>query len=133
MIPLTEVDLAAGARLHHYRLQQESTRAYHVATLQVAQARDSLFDSLAVSVGASLARHDINVALADEGAECVLDGLHARSHGTSKERYKGVLGGRGRGVFNGRVYVHPDAQKTDAQQSNANLLLSRDAEVIEPE
>ena len=96
---LTEISLAAGARLHHYRLQQESTRAFHVATVQVAQARDSLFDSLAVSVGAALARHDINVTLDDEGAECVLDGLyvaggrqhvdfhtrvdHARPHGAS--------------------------------------------------
>ena len=55
--------------------------------------------------------------------------MYVRPHGTSRERYKGVLGGRARGVFNGRVYVHPDAQKTDARQSNANLLLSRDAEI----
>ena len=142
---LTEVTLAAGARLHHYRLQQESTKAFHVATIQVSQQRDSLYDSLAVSTGAALSRTDINVDLAAEGAECVLEGLyvggarqhvdfhtrvdHRVPHGTSRERYKGVLGGRSRGVFNGRVYVHPGAQKTDATQSNANLLLSRDAEI----
>ena len=142
---LTEVVLGAAARVRHYRLQQESTKAFHIGTLQVTQARDSQFDSLAVSVGALLSRVDINIDLAAQGAGCVLDGLyiaggrqhvdfhtrvdHSKPHGTSRERYKGVLGGRARGVFNGRVYVHPDAQKTDAKQSNANLLLSRDAEI----
>lgn len=142
---LTEAVLGAGARLHHYRLQQESVKAFHVGTVQVSQQRDSLFHSTALSTGAALARTDINIDLAAEGAECVLDGVyiaggrqhvdfhtrvdHSKPHGTSKERYKGVLGGRARGVFNGRVYVHPDAQKTDAMQSNANLLLSPDAEI----
>jgi Fe-S cluster assembly protein SufD len=142
---LTDVSLGANARLDHYKLQQESTNAYHVATLQVRQDRDSRFYSHSVSLGARLARNDINIALNAEGAECELNGLymgngrqhvdfhtrvdHFRAHGTSRELYKGILGGRARGVFNGRVYVHPDAQKTDAQQANANLLLSPHAEV----
>ncbi|NIR29494.1 MAG: Fe-S cluster assembly protein SufD [Gammaproteobacteria bacterium] len=142
---VTEVSLGARARLDHYKLQQESTRAFHVSTLQVHQARDSRFHSHSVSLGGALARNDINVLLHDEGAECLLNGLyviggrqhvdyhtrvdHAKANGTSREFYKGILDGRSRGVFNGRVYVHPNAQKSDAEQSNKNLLLSRDAEV----
>lgn len=141
---VTEVSLGAGARLDHYKLQRESTRAYHVSTLQVHQARDARFNSHSVSFGAALARNDINVLLDDEGAECLLNGLylaggrqhvdyhtrvdHAKPNGVSREFYKGILDGHSRGVFNGRVYVHPNAQKSDAEQSNKNLLLSRDAE-----
>ena len=98
-----------------------------------------------MNLGAALARHDINVSLDAPGAACTLNGLyagHGRQHVdyhtrvdhvapecVSDEDYSGILGGRSRGVFNGRVYVHPDAQKSDASQSNRNLLLSRDAEV----
>ncbi len=142
---LTEVALGQNATLEHYKLQQESLKAYHIATLQVHQERDSRFTSHAVSFGARLARHNINVVLDAEGTECTLNGLymvdgrqhvdfhtkidHAKPHGTSHEFYKGILNGHARGVFNGRIYVHPDAQKTDAEQSNKNLLLSKDAEV----
>lgn len=142
---VTEVSLARNARLEHYKLQQESHRAFHVSTLQVHQARDARFDSHSVSLGGALARNDINTLLDHEGAECLLNGLyivggrqhvdyhtridHAKPHGISREFYKGILNGHSRGVFNGRVYVHPDAQKSDAEQSNKNLLLSRDAEV----
>ena len=141
----TEIRLAPCARLRHLRLQQESGKSFHIATVEVSQGRDSHYHSLALSAGAVLARTDINCRLEGTGADCVLDGLYlasGRQHvdfhtnvehlqpcGSSRERYKGIIGGRGRGVFNGRVHVHPDAQKTDARQSNANLLLSRDAEV----
>ena len=96
-------------------------------------------------MGAAIARHDINIDLAGRGAQCTLNGLYSASgrqhvdyhtridhrveHCNSFEDYKGVLSGRGRGVFNGRVIVHEGAQKTDAYQSNKNLLLSADAEV----
>jgi len=142
---ITEVTVQRGARVNHYKLQQESIKAYHVATLQVTQERDSRFDSHSVSLGARIARNDINVHLAAEGAECNLNGLyigngrqhvdfhtrvdHAMPHGTSREDYKGILSDHSRGVFNGQVHVHPDAQKTDAEQSNKNLLLSPTAEV----
>ena len=142
---ITEIMLADNAAVEHYKLQQESLQGYHIATLQVQQERDSRFVSHAVSVGGALARVDINSVLNAEGADCQLNGLyiatgrqhvdfhtridHRKPHGSSHELYKGVIGGRGRAVFNGKVYVHPGAQKTDATQSNENLLLSRDAEV----
>jgi Fe-S cluster assembly protein SufD len=142
---LTEVVLGSNARLDHYKVQRESNTAFHVSTLEVRQARNSRFQSHSISLGGALTRNDINVALQAEGAECTLNGLymvagrqhvdyhtrvdHTKPHCTSRELYKGVLNGRARGVFNGRVYVHPDAQKTDAQQSNSNLLLSKDAEI----
>ena len=142
---LTEIALMEDAQVDHYKLQEESTKAFHVATLQVHQDRDSRFASHSISFGGQLVRNDINIVLDAEGAACTLNGLfmvggrqhvdyhtrvdHAKANCTSEEVYKGILDGRSRGVFNGRVKVHPDAQKTDARQSNNNLLLSRDAEI----
>ncbi len=142
---VSELVLGEGARIEHYKLQAEGPQAYHVATVQVSQGRDSRFVSHSMATGARLARTDLNVSLDAEGAECSLYGLyvtggrqhidnhtrvdHRKPHGTSREFYKGVLGGRSRAVFNGQVYVHPHAQHTDAQQSNNNLLLSADAEI----
>jgi Fe-S cluster assembly protein SufD len=141
----TEIKLAANANIEHYKVQQESNKAFHIATLQVDQQRDSTFTSHSVSLGAQLARNDINSWMGDEGATCNLNGLyvtegrqhcdfhtridHAMPHCTSNEFYKGILDGHSRAVFNGQVHVHPNAQKSDAQQSNKNLLLSKDAEV----
>lgn len=142
---VTELLAGRNAAIEHIKLQEESRKAFHIATLQVYQEANSRFASHSVSLGAALARNDINSVLDAERAECTLNGLyladgsqhvdchtrvdHAKPHGTSRELYKGVLDGRARGVFNGKVFVHHDAQKTDAQQSNKNLLLSRDAEV----
>jgi Fe-S cluster assembly protein SufD len=142
---VTEVVVAPGARLTHYKLQEESGKAFHIGGLHVYQDRDSTFTSHYVSLGGSLVRNDIRSLLDAEGAECVLNGLyvasgrqhvdshtridHARPHGTSRELYKGILDGAAHGVFAGKVIVHPDAQKTDAQQANKNLLLSRGAEI----
>ena len=142
---LTEIALMDEAQVDHYKLQEESTSAFHIATLQVHQKRDSRFASHSISFGGQLVRNDINVLLDAEGAGCTLNGLfmvggrqhvdyhtrvdHAKANCTSEEVYKGILDGRARGVFNGRVKVHPNAQKTDAHQSNHNLLLSRDAEI----
>jgi Fe-S cluster assembly protein SufD len=141
----TEVKVGPNANIEHYKVQQESSKAFHIATLQVDQQRDSTFTSHSVSLGAQLARNDINAYMGDEGATCNLYGLyvtdgrqhtdfhtridHAQPHCTSNEFYKGILDGHSRAVFNGQVHVHPDAQKSDAQQSNNNLLLSKNAEV----
>src|SRR5581483_2980598 len=119
---------------------RESLTAYHVGTTQVYQPRDSVFVSFSITAGAQLARNELNVLLDAEGADCTLNGLylvdgarhvdnhtsvdHAKPHGTSRELYKGILDGQARGVFNGKVVVRPDAQKTDAQQTNRNILLS---------
>jgi len=140
---VTEIVLEDGAVLEHVRLQREGVDAHHLATTAVVLGRDSRFSSHSVSVGAALSRHDLRVLLSSPGAECVLNGLffgagtqhtdhhtwidHAVPHGTSRELYKGVLGGRARGVFDGKVLVRAGAAKTDAQQTNKNLLLSREA------
>jgi Fe-S cluster assembly protein SufD len=140
---VTEVVAAQGAVLDYYRLQRESKQAFHVATVQVRQDRNSNFTSHALAQGGSLARTDLNVVLDAEGGACTLNGLylaagdqlidnttridHARPRCTSHELYKGILDGRARGVFNGKIHVHRDAQKTDARQTNKTLLLSDDA------
>jgi Fe-S cluster assembly protein SufD len=140
---VTELRLDPGARLDRYKLQRESDRAFHVALLAVRQERDAAFGDHSVCVGGGLVRNDIDAALAGEGGECVLNGLfmasdqqhmdthtlieHAAPACASRELYKGVLDGRARGVFHGKVLVRPDAQKTDAYQTNKNLLLSREA------
>ena len=140
---VTEIVCGEGAVLEHYKVQRESLSAFHVQTVQTAQARASKFVSHNVCLGGALARTDINVLFADEGSECALNGLfltsgtqhvdnhtlidHAKPHCTSRELYKGILDGRSRGVFHGKIIVRPDAQKTDAIQTNKNLLLSREA------
>ena len=141
---VTEVVLGRNATVEYCRVQQESLKAFHIAGVHVAQAQDSRFTSHAISFGGALTRNDIDVQLAAPGAQCTLNGLylaagrqhvdthtridHLQPHGSSQEFYKGVLDGYGRGVFNGKVIVHPDAQKTDARQRNQNLLLSDNAE-----
>lgn len=136
---------AANSSIEHYKLQQESAKAFHVAGIHATQDRNSRFTSHSIALGGAIARNDITSRLAAEGAECTLNGFymvggrqlvdhhtridHAKPHGTSREHYRGVLDGASRGIFNGKVMVHPDAQHTDAQQSNHNLLLSKAAEV----
>lgn len=142
---VTEVDAQPGARLTRIRLQQESEAGYHVSSLHAHQARDSHIVNHGIDLGARLARIDTNSKLNDTGATVELYGVyaptgkqhvdnhtridHAKPHGTSREDYKGVLSGKARGVFNGKIIVHKDAQKTDSDQSSAALLLSKKAEV----
>jgi Fe-S cluster assembly protein SufD len=140
---VTEIVLGENAVLEHHKLQQESLHGFHVAVMQVSQGRSSQFTSHSIALGGALVRNELNAVLDGEGGECTLDGLymaageqhvdnhtridHVTPHCTSRELYKGVLDGRARGVFSGKIYVHPAAQKTDAKQTNKNLLLSRDA------
>ncbi|MDQ6718412.1 MAG: Fe-S cluster assembly protein SufD [Gemmatimonadota bacterium] len=142
---VTEIQIAEGARVDHYKLQRESSHAFHVGTIQVHQARASQFNSFSFATGAQLSRTNIYTTLDGEGAACTLNGLyladgtqhvdhqtrieHVQPNCPSREVYKGVLDGRSHGVFNGKVYVHPEAQKTDGKQSNNNLLLSPTARV----
>ncbi|MCP4697387.1 MAG: Fe-S cluster assembly protein SufD [Gammaproteobacteria bacterium] len=141
---VTEIAAGAGSHVEHYKLQEESHQALHVAALQTRQAQDSRFDSLALMLGGALARNAVYADMNAEGGECTLHGLHLLSgrqhadsytriahnkpHCTSREVYKGVLEDFARGVFSGRVVVLPDAQKTDARQACHNLLLSDNAE-----
>ena len=142
---VTEIVLEENAALDHYRLLREGAGTFHVGTVQVRQAPNSRYRSHAVTSGGAMTRVEINVLLDGEGADCLLQGLyvaggaqhvdnrtaieHAKPHGSSRELYKGVLGGRARAVFNGKVVVRKEAQKTDAQQSNKNLMLSPEAEI----
>jgi Fe-S cluster assembly protein SufD len=142
---VTEIVLDENAVLDHYKLQQESPAAFHIATQQVQQERSSNFRSHSIALGGTLVRNDAGAVLAGEGCECTLNGLylgadrqlidnhtridHAKPHCASHELYKGILDGKARGVFNGKIYVHPDAQKTDAKQTNKTLLLSDDATI----
>lgn len=142
---VTEAFLAPGAELEHYKIQQESGNAFHVGRMIVHQDRDSRFVSHSISLGGALARNDLETELAGRGAEVTLNGLymaagnqhvdnhtrivHTEPHTRSKEYYRGVLDGNARAVFNGKVLVQKGAQKIDAHQSNANLLLSSEAEV----
>ncbi|MCY0854557.1 Fe-S cluster assembly protein SufD [Cupriavidus sp. D39] len=142
---VTEIVAARDAQVEHHKVQQESLKAFHIAGVNMDQQHGSRFTSSAFALGGALARADIQVGLNAERAECSLDGLymtggrqhidhhtridHARPQGKSREFYKGVLAGASRAVFNGKVVVHPDAQHTDAHQSNRNLLLSENAEV----
>jgi Fe-S cluster assembly protein SufD len=134
-----------GSTVHRYRLQRESAHAFHVATTQVQCQRDSRFDSVTIDMGAKLARHNLNVLMDAEGAACSLGGLystedgqhldnqtfvdHATPHTSSRQLYKGILDGRSHAVFNGRVLVRKNAQKTEAHQVNKNLMLSERAQV----
>jgi Fe-S cluster assembly protein SufD len=140
---VTEITLEDGAVVDHYRLQRESARAFHVGTLCATQGRATRFASHAIALGASLSRVDIRQVFAGEGSECVLNGLflggdrqhldthtwvdHAQPHCSTRELYKGIVDDKAHGVFVGRILVRPGAQKTDAIQSNKNLILSREA------
>jgi Fe-S cluster assembly protein SufD len=142
---VAEVVVKEDAVITHYRLQRESERAFHIATTKVHQERASNYASYAVSLGAEIARHDLSVALTDENVEATIDGLyvvtgqqhtdshtsidHQKPHSVSNQLYKGILDGRARAVFNGKVFVREGALLTDARQLNKNLLLSSDAHV----
>jgi Fe-S cluster assembly protein SufD len=141
---VTEIVAGDGAVVQHYRCQLEGSSGYHVALTRLTQGRDANVTSHATNFGAALARNDVVAVLAGPGGHCKLDGLylaggnqhvdnnlrveHASPHCDSREFYKGVLDGRSRAVFAGRIIVHKDAQKTDAKQTNMNLLLSDDAQ-----
>jgi len=129
----------------HYKLQSEATSAFHVGTIQARQPQSSYYESFSFATGADLSRTNVYTVLEGDAAECVLNGLyladgtqhmdhqtyveHIAPNCPSHELYKGILDGRSHGVFNGKVYVHPEAQKTDGKQSNNNLLLSDHARV----
>lgn len=142
---VTEVMLGPSAVIDHVKVQQETAEAFHLASTFVHAHRASTFTSQAITFGGRIARNDISATLAGEGAEVTLNGLyvadgdtlvdthttidHAFPHCPSHEVYKGILAGRARAVFNGKIIVRQDAQKTDAKQTNKALLLSGDATI----
>ncbi|MFZ2639440.1 MAG: Fe-S cluster assembly protein SufD [Verrucomicrobiia bacterium] len=142
---VTEIAVGEGANVELCKFQDENLDAFHVATVQSSLARNSRFTAHSISIGAQIARHDINTVMTGEGVECVLNGLyvtrgsqivdhhmivdHAQPRCASHEFFHGILGGKSRGVFNGKIFVRPGAQQTDAKQTNRNLLLTDDATV----
>ena len=142
---VTEVAVGDGATVTHFKIQRESQHAYHVGTIETKQGRDSHYVSFSFATGAALSRTNIYTKLDGPGCGATLNGLymldgdqhcdhqtrieHVAPNCFSREVYKGVIDGKGHGVFNGKVYVHPEAQKTDGKQTNNTLLLSKDAQV----
>lgn len=140
---VTEIIADENAVVDHIRLQEESSKAFHIARMEIDQERSSNFSSHLISTGAEFARNDFNARFNDEGSECTLNGLfmikenqlfdahtmidHAKPHCQSHEHYKGILQDKSKGVFNGKVMVRQDAQKTNAFQENNTILLSDDA------
>jgi len=141
---VTEIDLAANAKLDHHKLQIESARSYHFGGIYARQQETARLHQHHAAFGGLMARTDIHSDLG-QGAECHLDGLflasgrghldthtllrHRGAHALSRETYRGIASERGRGVFSGRILVDKLAQKTDAEMNNRNLLLSDDAEI----
>jgi Fe-S cluster assembly protein SufD len=142
---VTEIVCGENSSLRHTKVQKESPRAYHIALQHATLASSARFSTLNVTMGGALVRNDVQTILAGEGIDARVDGLylasgrqhvdnhtfirHAKPHCHSFELYKGILDGHARGVFNGRIYVDPDAQKTDAKQENNCMLLSDDARI----
>ncbi len=141
---VTEIAVGPGSVVKHYKVQRHSEQAYHIGATDVALSRDASFTSVSVDLGGGLVRNDLNVLMGDEGASCVLNGIylvtrsqhvdnqvivdHAKPYTTTREVYKGVLGGKARSVFHGSIIVREGARKVDARQEDRNLLLSPHAE-----
>jgi Fe-S cluster assembly protein SufD len=142
---VSEVSCAESAVVDYYRVQIEESHGFHYCRLAVSTSRASTFLSHAFSLGGAIVRNDLNAVMEGEGGDCTLNGLyladgetlvdnhttidHTQPHCGSHEVYKGILGGRARGVFNGKIVVRQDAQKTDAKQTNKALLLSGAAQI----
>ncbi len=142
---VTELIAAENAVISHHMIERQSRNAFHVSTLRIQQERNANVRSHSVLVGGALVRNNVHPVLAGEGGECLINGLfigddrqhmdnymlveHASPHCASHQFYNGILSGSAHGVFHGRIVVHKDAQKTDAKQTNRNLLLSDDAQI----
>ena len=142
---VTEIVAGPNAVIDHYKLLRESLQAFHVASMHVSLGRSSSFSSHSITLGGALVRNDVNALLNGEGIDCTLNGLyvangrrlidnhtmvdHAKPHCSSHELYKGILDDDAHAVFNGKIVVQLDAQKTDAKQTNQALLLSEHAQI----
>jgi len=142
---VTEVVAGEQSFVEHTKIQNEHENAFHVGSMHVQQRANSNFTSHSISLGAALARNNVAVSLDAEGIECTLNGLavanghqlmdnhttidHAKPHCNSHQLYKSILNGNAKGVFNGKIFVRQDAQKTDAKQTNKTLLLSDEATI----
>jgi len=142
---VTEIVLGSNSELHYNKIQNERENTYHIGTTQVHQGKDSRLFSTTIAWGGSITRNNLNSFIGAEGVDCYFRGLyivkdnqiidnhtladHAYPNGHSNELYKGILDGNGTGVFNGKIMVRQDAQKTNAYQTNNNILLSDSATI----
>ena len=142
---VTELIAGDNAVAQHYLIEREHLKAFNVSTLRIQQGRSANVASHSLLLGGGLVRNNVHPVLAGEGGECLINGLylgtgaqhldnymyveHASPHCSSRQFYNGILDGQSHGVFHGRIVVHKDAQKTDAKQTNRNLLLSDDAQI----
>lgn len=142
---VTEISLAANAQTRHIRVQRESAQAFHLANCAVSLAHASNYQSVSISLGSQISRYNLDVRLTDEAAECTIDGLtlisdrqladthtcidHAKPNGTSHQQHKCIADNAAHAVFNGKIIVRPQAQRTNSSQSSRNLLLSKTAQV----
>lgn len=142
---VTELAIGAHAQVHHIRLQRESMQAFHIARCALTQAQDSHYHSISIALGAEISRLETTAQLRGTGVHCALDGLahiagqqladthtcitHAEAHGVSRQLHKCIVADTAHAVFNGRVQVHPGAQKTDSAQSSRTLLMGPKAQV----
>lgn len=142
---VTELVADEDAVISHYMIERENTKSFNVSTLRIQQGRSANTASHSVLLGGALVRNNVHPVLAGEGGECLINGLfigageqhldnymlveHASPHCGSRQFYNGILDNRAHGVFHGRIVVHKDAQKTDAKQTNRNLLLSDEAQI----
>jgi Fe-S cluster assembly protein SufD len=142
---VTEIFIGENSIVEHNKVQIENLNAYHIGTTHIKMNTLSNYTSNVISLGGSIVRNNITSVLEAEGAECTLNGLslgtgtqlidnhtvidHAKPNCKSHELYKSILGGASKGVFNGKIFVRKDAQKTDAKQTNKTLLLSDDATI----
>ncbi len=142
---VTEIVLGDRAHVDHIRVQRDSGQAFHIANCAVSLGHASRYRSVSVALGARISRYDLNVLHTAEGAESTIDGLaligerqladthtcidHAKPHGTSRQLHKCIVGGAAHAVFNGKIIVRPDAQRTNSSQSSRNLLLTPKAHV----
>ncbi len=142
---VTELVAADNAVLSHYRIEREQANTFNISTLSMHQGRSANVASHSVLLGGALVRNNVHPVLAGEGGECLINGLflgtgrqhldnymlveHASPHCSSRQFYNGILDDHAHGVFHGRIIVHKDAQKTDAKQTNRNLLISDDAQI----
>ena len=140
---VTEIVAEQDSIIDHVKLQEESINSFHISREEIDQERGSNFTSHSISFGGEIARNDVKSRFNDKGSECTLNGLyllrrkqlydshtmidHAKPYCNSHEHYKGILDDQSRGVFNGKVLVRQDAQKTNAFQENNNIILSDDA------
>jgi Fe-S cluster assembly protein SufD len=142
---VTDIHIGENATVNHYLIEEEGGEAFNISTLRTRQLANSNCASHTILLGGKLVRNNVHSILDGEGAECLINGLfigsesqhmdnhmrveHAKPHGDSRQFYKGILDDQSTAVFSGRIIVHPGAQKTDAKQTNKNLLLSREAHV----